>query len=265
MRRCTGGLICPAQAVERLKHFVSRAAFDIEGLGAKQVELFFGDDDLPVKTPADIFSLASRDAANPLRKLKNRDGFGEKSVANLFAAIEAKRKITLDRLIFALGIRHVGEAAAALLARHYHSWSAFESALTAATPDGVEWAELTAIDGVGDVLANSVADAFRNPAERAAIDALIAQLQVQEVAARQVADSEIAGKTIVFTGTLEKMSRAEAKARAESLGAKVAGSVSAKTDLVVAGPGAGSKAKAAEALGIRLIDEDEWLALAGRT
>ena len=265
VRRCTGGLICPAQAVERLKHFVSRAAFDIEGLGAKQVELFFGDDDLPVKTPADIFTLASRDAANPLRKLKNRDGFGEKSVANLFAAIEAKRKITLDRLIFALGIRHVGEAAAALLARHYHSWSAFESALTAATPDGVEWAELTAIDGVGDVLANSVADAFRNPAERAAIDALIAQLQVKEVATRQVADSEIAGKTIVFTGTLEKMSRAEAKARAESLGAKVAGSVSAKTDLVVAGPGAGSKAKAAEALGIRLIDEDEWLTLAGRT
>jgi DNA ligase (NAD+) len=265
VRRCTGGLICPAQAVERLKHFVSRAAFDIEGLGAKQVEMFFKDADLPVKTPADIFTLAARDAANPLKKLKNREGFGERSVTNLFAAIEAKRRIPLDRLIFALGIRHVGEAAAALLARHYHSWAAFEAAITAAAPGTDEWAELNAIDGVGEVMATSLTEAFRNPAEREAIDALVAQLQVQDVAARQNTDSEIAGKTIVFTGTLEKMSRAEAKARAESLGAKVAGSVSAKTDLVVAGPGAGSKAKAAEALGIRIIDEDEWLILAGRT
>ena len=265
VRRCTGGLICPAQAVERLKHFVSRAAFDIEGLGAKQLEMFFNDADLPVKTPADIFTLAARDAANPLKKLKNRDGFGDRSTTNLFAAIEAKRTIPLDRLIFALGIRHVGEAAAALLARHYHSWTAFETAITAAAPDSPEWAQLTAIDGVGGVLAASLTDAFRNPAERQAIDALAAELQVVDLAARQDTNSEIAGKTIVFTGILERMSRAEAKARAEELGAKVAGSVSAKTDLVVAGPGAGTKAKAAAALGIRIIDEDAWLTLAGRT
>ena len=263
VRRCTGGLICPAQAVERLKHFVSRAAFDIEGLGAKQIEMFFNDRELPVRTPADIFTIASRDAANPLKKLKNRDGFGEKSVTNLLAAIEAKRFIPLDRLIFSLGIRHVGEAAASLLARHYSTWEAFEVAITHAEPGSGDWAELTSIDGVGDVLAASLAAAFRNPAERMAIDALVTQLQVQPVYARAPVNSEVAGKTLVFTGTLEKMSRAEAKARAEALGAKVAGSVSAKTDLVIAGPGAGSKARAAVALGITVIDEDTWLALAG--
>ncbi|NJM84290.1 MAG: NAD-dependent DNA ligase LigA, partial [Tabrizicola sp.] len=182
VRRCTGGLICPAQAVERLKHFVGRAAFDIEGLGAKQVEMFFKDPDLAVKTPADIFTLAARDAANPLKKLKNRDGFGERSAANLFAAIEERRRIALDRLIFSLGIRHVGEAAAGLLARHYGNWSAFEAAATAAHPGTAEWEELTAIDGVGTILATSLTEAFRNPAERAAIDALVAGLEVLPVA-----------------------------------------------------------------------------------
>jgi DNA ligase (NAD+) len=260
VRRCTGGLICPAQAIERLKHFVSRGAFDIEGLGAKQVELFFNDLDLPVKTPADIFTLATRDAANPLRKLKNRDGFGDTSTRKLFAAIEDKRTIPLDRLIFSLGIRHAGEAAAGLLARHYGTWEAFEQALTQATDGTPEWQDLTAIDGVGATLATSLAEAFQNPAERAAIDALAAHLNIQPVKAAAT-DSPVAGKTIVFTGTLEKMTRAEAKARAESLGAKVAGSVSAKTDLLIAGPGAGSKAKAAAALGITVIDEDAWLAL----
>lgn len=264
VRRCTGGLICPAQAMERLKHFVSRGAFDIEGLGAKQVELFFKDSDLPVKTPADIFTLAARDAANGLKKLKNRDGFGETSVKKLFAAIEAKRRIPLDRLIFGLGIRHVGEAAAGLLARHYSTWAAFEAAITHATPDSREWAELISIDGVGAVLAGSLVDAFQNPAERAAIDALVAELQVQPVVARAPVDSPVAGKTVVFTGTLEKMTRAEAKARAEALGAKVAGSVSARTDLLVAGPGAGSKAKDAEKHGVTVIDEDGWLALIGQ-
>lgn len=263
VRRCTGGLICPAQAVERLKHFVSRGAFDIEGLGAKQVEMFFRDTQLPVKTPADIFTLAARDTANPLQKLKNRDGFGERSIANLFAAIEAKRHIPLDRLIFSLGIRHVGEAASALLARHYGTWVAFETAVTSAVPGSAEWAELTGIDGVGNVLATSLADAFRNPAERSAIDALAAHLTVEPVATRAPTDSPVAGLTVVFTGTLEKMTRAEAKARAEALGAKVAGAVSAKTDIVIAGPGAGSKAKDAARLGVRLIDEDGWLALIG--
>jgi DNA ligase (NAD+) len=263
VRRCTVGLICPAQAVERLKHFVSRGAFDIEGLGAKQVEMFFKDETLPVKTPADIFTLAARDAANPLQKLKNRDGFGETSAAKLFAAIEARRVIPLDRLIFSLGIRHVGEVAAGLLARHYATWEAFEAAIAKASPDSPEWQELTAINGVGAVMAQSLVDAFQNPAERAAIDALAAQLSVQPVAARGAVDSPVAGKTVVFTGTLEKMTRAEAKARAEALGAKVAGSVSAKTDLLVAGPGAGSKAKEAARLGIETIDEDAWLRLIG--
>ncbi len=263
VRRCTGGLICPAQAVENLKHFVSRGAFDIEGLGARQIEMFHADDTLPIREPADIFTLAERDAQN-LAKLKNRDGFGEKSVSKLFQAIEEKRKIQLDRLIFALGIRHVGESAAKLLARHYGNWAAFERAMTQATiGEGPEWADLTAIDGVGGVLAASVVGAFHQEAERASIDRLVAQLDVQEVARPQTEGSPVAGKTLVFTGTLEKMTRAEAKARAEALGAKVAGSVSAKTDLVIAGPGAGSKAKQAEALGIETIDEDAWLRLVG--
>ena len=266
VRRCTGGLICPAQAVERLKHFVARGAFDIEGLGAKQIEAFFNDSDLPIKTPADIFTLAARDTAQPLRKLKNRDGWGEKSVTNLVAAIEDKRQIPLNRLIFALGIRHVGDSSASLLANHYTSWATFEAAMTAAEiGSGPEWRDLTAIDGVGDVLAASLVTAFHHPAERAAIDALAAQLSVQDAVQNAPSDSPVAGKTLVFTGTLEKMSRAEAKSRAEALGAKVAGSVSATTDLVIAGPGAGSKAKAAEALGVAIIDEDAWLALIGAT
>ncbi|MFN3723109.1 MAG: NAD-dependent DNA ligase LigA [Paracoccaceae bacterium] len=265
VRRCSGGLICPAQAVERLKHFVSRPAFDIEGLGAKQVEMFFRDADLPVKTPADIFTLASRDVANGLRRLKNRDGFGETSAAKLFAAIETKRRIGLDRLIFALGIRHVGEVAAQILSRHYSTWDAFEAAATHATSGTAAWDELLSIDGVGQTLAESLTAAFQNAAERAAIDALVAQLQVQPVVWKADTGSPVAGKTVVFTGTLEKMTRAEAKARAESLGAKVAGSVSAKTDLLIAGPGAGSKLKEAAKHGVATLDEDGWLALIGDT
>jgi DNA ligase (NAD+) len=264
VRRCTGGLICPAQAVERLKHFVSRGAFDIEGLGAKQIEMFFHDTVLPVKTPADIFTIALRDENNPLQKLKNREGFGERSAGNLFAAIESRRTIPLARLIFALGIRHVGESSATLLANHYGSWAAFEAAMTQATiGQGAEWQELIAIDGVGDVLAASVVTTFHQPAERAAIDDLVAHLTVMDATPIMASDSPVAGKTIVFTGSLERMSRAEAKATAEKLGAKVAGSVSAKTDLVVAGPGAGSKAKDAARLGVEVIDEDAWLALIG--
>lgn len=263
VRRCTGGLICPAQAVERLKHFVSRGAFDIEGLGAKQIEIFFDDDSLPIREPADIFTLAERDAAN-LTKLKNRDGFGAKSVTNLFEAIDEKRKIPFNRLIFGLGIRHVGESAANLLARHYGSWQIFEDAITgAATGEGAAWDELIAIDGVGAVMATSLVTAFHHPAERASIDRLVAHLEVQDALRPATDGSPVAGKTVVFTGSLEKMSRAEAKAQAEALGAKVSGSVSAKTDLVVAGPGAGSKAKQAEALGIEMIDEDAWLRLIG--
>ena len=259
--RCTGGLICPAQAVEKLKHFVSRGAFDIDGLGNKQIEAFFSDEVLPVREPADIFTLERRDA-EALGKLKNRDGWGEKSATNLFAAINEKRNIPLNRLIFALGIRHVGESSGSLLATHYGSWAALESALNkAAAHEGTEWEDLLSIDGVGEVMAGALVDVFHSPESRAAIDRLVAELDVQDVAAVDAGDSPVAGKTVVFTGTLEQMIRAEAKARAEALGAKVAGSVSKKTDFVVAGPGAGSKAKKAADLGVDLLSEEEWLAL----
>ncbi len=261
VHRCTGGLICPAQAVERLKHFVSRAAFDIEGLGAKQIEAFYKDG--WIREPADIFTLEARFGSGP-RQLRNREGWGPKSAANLFAAIEEKRNIPLNRLIFALGIRHVGESASALLAGHYGTWAAFETAMTHASPGaGPEWEELIAINGVGAVMATSVITTFHQEAERRAIDALVAHLEVQEAPRRGSVESPVAGKTVVFTGTLERMTRAEAKARAEELGAKVAGSVSAKTDILVAGPGAGSKAKKAAELGVEVIDEDAWLALIG--
>ncbi|SDD78397.1 DNA ligase (NAD+) [Paracoccus isoporae] len=307
VRRCTGGLICPAQAIEKLRHFVSRPAFDIEGLGNKQIEAFYRDDTLPVRTPADIFTLERRDSEN-LSRLKNRDGWGETSARNLFAAIEARRQIPLARLIFALGIRHVGEVAAADLARHYGDWDSFVTEIDAAVPaaerhvaaeeavlreraqaeaegrraritatrDAVLAADpalpaaslsaydaLTGIDGIGAVVAQSLCAAFSQERERASIDALVALLEVQDAAPPATKDSDIAGKTIVFTGTLEKMTRAEAKARAESLGAKVSGSVSAKTDLLVAGPGAGSKASKAAELGVEVIDEDAWLSLIG--
>ncbi|WP_457649047.1 NAD-dependent DNA ligase LigA [Profundibacter sp.] len=263
VRRCTGGIICPAQAVEKLKHFVSRGAFDIEGLGAKQIEMFYHDEQLPIREPADIFTLQARDEAN-LTKLKNREGWGEKSAQNLFRAIEEKRKIPLDRLIYSLGIRHVGDSASSLLADHYGSWENFEAAITRATlNEGPEWDDLIGIDGVGTVMATSLITAFHQENERASIDRLIAELEPQDVVKRAVPDSPVAGKIVVFTGSLEKMTRAEAKARAEALGARVSGSVSKKTDLVVAGPGAGSKAKKAESLGVEMIDEDGWLALIG--
>ncbi|MEL6958384.1 MAG: NAD-dependent DNA ligase LigA [Pseudomonadota bacterium] len=260
VRRCTGGLICPAQAVEKLKHFVSRAAFDIEGIGAKQVEAFYEDDQLPVKEPADVFTLKARDDAN-LTKLANRDGWGETSAKNLWQAIDEKRAIPLSRLIFALGIRHVGESASNLLAQHYGTWHAFEAAMTEARiGEGPAWSDLIGIDGVGAVMAASIVTTFQQEAERASITRLVAELEPQ-AAEKPKSDSPVAGKTVVFTGTLEKMTRAEAKARAEALGAKVSGSVSAKTDLLVAGPGAGSKAKKAADLGIETLDEDGWLAL----
>ncbi len=260
VRRCTGGIICPAQAVEKLKHFVSRAAFDIEGLGAKQVEQFYQDG--WIAGPADIFTLRDQ-YGEGMQQLKNREGWGEKSANNLFDAIDDKRKIPLNKLIFALGIRHVGESGASLLAQHYGSWTAFEAAMKEASiGEGGIWDDLTGIDGVGAVMATSVITTMQQDAERASVDALVAQLDVQDAVAATL-DSPVAGKTVVFTGTLEKMSRAEAKARAESLGAKVSGSVSAKTDLLVAGPGAGSKATKAASLGVETIDEDAWLALIG--
>ncbi|MGC6527866.1 MAG: NAD-dependent DNA ligase LigA [Paracoccaceae bacterium] len=261
VRRCTGGLICPAQGVERLKHFVSRKAFDIEGLGAKQIEMFFHDDALFIKEPADIFTLRERDSQN-LAKLKNRDGWGERSATNLFDAIDDKRRIGFARLLFGLGIRHVGEAAATLIAHHYGTWENLSDAMSAIGENhGQEWEDLLSIDGVGEVMAQSLAEAFASENERGAIDRLVAHLNVEKAEKPQRSDSPVAGKTLVFTGSLEKMTRAEAKARAEQLGAKVAGSVSSKTDLLVAGPGAGSKAKKAADLGVEIIDEDGWLTM----
>ncbi len=260
VRRCTGGLICPAQAVEKLKHFVSRTAFDIDGLGAKQVEQFHGDK--WITEPADIFTLRDRYGAG-LQQLKNREGWGEKSAANLFDAIDDRRNIGLGRMIFALGIRHVGEAAANLLATHYGTWDAFSTAMRGAEEGNEAWEDLLSIDGVGAVMAGSLATTFNQEAEIASIDRLVAHLNIEEAARPDTSGSPVAGKTVVFTGTLEKMTRAEAKARAEALGAKVSGSVSAKTDLLVAGPGAGSKAKKAADLGIETIDEDGWLDLIG--
>lgn len=277
VRRCTGGLICPAQAVEKLKHFVSRLAFDIEGLGAKQVEQFYADG--WVREPADIFELENRYGSGP-QQLRNRDGWGEKSANNLFRAIADKRQIPLARLIFALGFRHVGEVAAATLARHYGTWEALTAAMDAAAAEPAvhtrnpkqrkaalaespAWADLTGIDGIGDVLTEALVTAFQQEAERASIARLTDQLDIEEADVPAATESSVAGKTVVFTGSLEKMTRAEAKARAEALGAKVSGSVSSKTDLLVAGPGAGSKAKKAADLGIETIDEDGWLALIG--
>ena len=274
VRRCTGGLVCPAQAVERLRHFVSRAAFDIEGLGAKQVEAFYADG--WVKEPADIFELRAR-YGEGLQQLKNREGWGEKSAEKLFDAIDERRRIGLARVIFSLGIRHVGEVVAADLARHFGTWEAFIGTVdraaaepAAAAPDAKArkpllaespaWAEITGIDGIGEAVAVALTKTLSQEAERASVDRLVAHLDIEPPEARATG-SPVAGKTVVFTGALEKMTRAEAKARAEALGAKVSGSVSAKTDLVVAGPGAGSKAKKAAELGIETLDEDGWLAL----
>ena len=245
-----------------MKHFVSRAVFDIEGMGAKQVEQFYRDG--WIKEPADIFTLRENYSSG-LQQLKNREGWGEKSANNLFDAIDERRKIALGRLIFGLGIRHVGEVVSNLLARHYGTWSAFETAVTeAADFSGPAWEDLIGIDGVGEVLAQSLVSTMNQPAERESIDRLIAHLDVQEAAKPQTDGSPVAGKTVVFTGTLERMTRAEAKARAEALGAKVSGSVSKKTDILIAGPGAGSKEKKAQELGIEILDEDAWLDLIGQ-
>jgi DNA ligase (NAD+) len=260
VRRCTGGLVCPAQAVERLKHFVSRNAFDIEGLGEKQVQEFFEDG--LVMSPADIFTLAARDK-RAQKKLAEREGFGETSVRNLFNAIEARRRIPLNRLIYALGIRHVGDTNAKLLARHYGSIEAFRDAVAAAGagPDSEAYQDLNAIQGVGEVVADAIVEFFKEPRNREALDRLLEQIAVDPMEQAR-GDSPVAGKTVVFTGTLEKMTREEAKAMAERLGAKVAGSVSKKTDYVVAGPGAGSKLGKAKELGVTVLSEDDWLTFA---
>jgi DNA ligase (NAD+) len=268
--RCTGGLICPAQRVERLRHFVSRHALDIEGLGITNIESFFNDG--LVQTPADIFRI-DRDA------LLARERWAETSADNLIAAIDARRAPPLDRFLFALGIRHVGEITARDIARRWTSWGAFRAMIDRGlalrgemqpalgeTPEkfadrqGKELAAIVETQGVGPEVARALFDFFAEPHNAAAVDDLLAQVTPADVV-HETRDSEVSGKTLVFTGTLETLSRDEAKAQAEALGARVAGSVSAKTDMVIAGPGAGSKLKKAEDLGITVIDEAGWAAI----
>jgi DNA ligase (NAD+) len=261
VRRCTGGLICPAQAVERLKHFCSRNAMDIEGLGDKQIEYFYAEG--LIRTPADIFTLEARDR-HASHRLKDREGYGETSVRNLFAAIAARRHVPVNRFIFALGIRHVGETNARRLARHFLSFKALRTTAEAAAGGSAEArAEIDNIEGIGEVVAEAVVDFFAEAHNETALDALLEHVTPEPMAAVE-SDSPIAGKTVVFTGSLERMTREEAKAQAERLGAKVAGSVSKKTDLVVAGPGAGTKLAKAETFGVEIISEDEWLARIGQ-
>ncbi|MEM6463484.1 MAG: NAD-dependent DNA ligase LigA [Pseudomonadota bacterium] len=261
VRRCTGGLYCPAQAIEKLKHFVSRNAFDIDGFGDKQAEAFYRDG--LVRNPVDIFTLQARDAESKTSKLQEREGWGEQSAGNLFDAIEARRSVDLHRFIYALGIRHVGEGNAKVLARVYRSARLFVDTMRlAADEEGEAWEDLVNIDGIGPVVARAIAEFFAEPHNAAIVEQLLEQVHpadAQEVAT----DTAFSGKTIVFTGALERMSRDEAKAMAERLGAKTAGSVSKKTDLVVAGPGAGSKLRKASELEIEVIDEDEWFARIG--
>ena len=274
-RRCTGGLICPAQAVERLRHFVSRQAFDIDGFGGVYIETLFEKGLL--KEPADIFRLAkkpdvlnralaerraelaaerrARDGKDDVKSAKKEADDESKLVENLVGAIDARRRIAMDRFLNALGIRHVGETNARLIARNYPSIEAFVAAMEG---EGAV-AELDEIPGIGDVLAQAIKDFFDEPHNRKVVDHLLKEVTVVPLEARKVEGSPVAGKTVVFTGTLEKMTRQEAKSRAESLGAKVSGSVSAKTDLVVAGPGAGSKLTEAQKHGVAVIDEDAWL------
>lgn len=261
IRRCTGGLICPAQATEKLKHFVSRNAFDIEGFGDKQVDAFYQDG--LVMAPADIFTLEERDK-RALTKLRNREGWGAVSAKNLFEAINARRDIDLNRFIFALGIRHVGEGNAKLLARAYGSWGAFSNAMVAAHDEaGEAWTDLNDIDGIGHIVADALVEFFAEAHNRDQLDALLEQVIPREAEKIDASGSPVAGKTVVFTGSLERMTRDEAKAMAERFGAKVSGSVSRKTDLVVAGPGAGSKLKKAQDLDVEVISEDGWFDLVG--
>jgi DNA ligase (NAD+) len=254
--RCTGEFACPYQKIEHLKLFCSRRAFDIEGLGEKQIEFFFEQE--WIKEPADIFTLPAR---NKKIKLENIEGYGETSVRNLFEAIEQRREISLDRFIYALGIRHVGETTALALARGYGSWKAFHDAgLKVAKGDKEAVAEMDALDQIGDTVIQAVAAYFGESHNRGIVERLTKEVKILD-AEKPKTDSAVVGKTVVFTGALEKMTREEAKAQAERLGAKAAGSVSKKTDFVVAGPGAGSKLAEARKLGVQVLTEDEWLKL----
>ena len=257
--RCSGEFACPFQKTEHLKHFVSRRAFDIDGLGEKQIDYFFEQG--WIKEPADIFTLEAR---NPKLKLEEIEGYGETSVRNLFAAIRARREISLERFIYSLGIRHVGETTARALARGYGTWDAFhDAALAVAKGDAETRVEMDALDQIGDTVIDAIAAYFKEPHNRGIVERLTREVRIQE-AEKPATNTVVAGKTVVFTGSLEKMTREEAKAMAERLGAKTSGSVSKKTDYVVAGPGAGSKLDKAREAGVTVLTEDEWFALVGR-
>jgi DNA ligase (NAD+) len=266
VRRCTGGLICPAQAKERLKHFVSRSAFDIEGLGEKQIELFY--DEGRIMRPADIFTLQDRDARLPPdQRLVEKKGFGAKSTENLFKAIEARRKISLDRFIYALGIRHIGETTARDLAKAFTTFEALRIASLAAARGGKgsdAYQEVDNIEGIGETVVDALVDFFSEAHNAEALDDLLKQVTPAPFVRTAAKESPVTDKTVVFTGSMEKMTRSEAKALAERLGAKVAGSVSKKTDYVIAGADAGSKLTKAREAGFTVLPEDEGLALIGR-
>lgn len=261
VRRCTGELICPAQAVENLKHFVSRNALDIDGLGDKQVTQFYAEG--RIARPADIFTLRARDA-RAMKKLKDSEGFGAVSVKKLFDAIDARREPELDRFIFALGIRHVGETTAALLAKEFGTIAAFRDTAFAAAHHEDGHSVFPEIGGIGETVRSSIMAFFANDRNVQTLDDLLVEVKPKPYVVTVSADSVVAGKTVVFTGSLEKMTRSEAKAMAERLGAKVAGSVSSQTDILVAGRGAGSKLKKAEELGVEVISEDDWFERVGR-
>jgi DNA ligase (NAD+) len=264
VRRCTGGLICPAQAKERLKHFVSRNAFDIEGLGGERIELFF--DEGRIRQPADIFTLQKRDPSHK-EPLATKKGFGAKSIDNLFKAIEARRSIALDRFIYALGIRHIGETTGRDLARAFGTVEDFRSAAEAAVKGGRDsdaYRDIDNIEGIGTTVVDALVDFFGEPHNIDAVNDLLAEIEVEPYVRPAAVASAVTGKTVVFTGTLERVTRNEAKAQAERLGAKVAGSVSKKTDYVIAGADAGSKLTKAHELGVEVLSEDDWLKLIGR-
>lgn len=265
VRRCTGGLICPAQAKERLKHFVSRLAFDIEGLGEEKIETFFADG--LIRSPADIFTLAARNGAD-FPRLEDQKGYGKRSIEKLFAAIEARRTIGLPRFLFALGIRHIGEGTSKDLAKAYGSWEAFHAAAEAAVaggPDSDAYRDIDDIEGIGTTVVDALIEFFGEAHNREVVAALLAHVTVTPFERVQAVASAVTGKTVVFTGTLEKFSRNEAKATAERLGAKVSGSVSKKTDYLVAGADAGSKLAKAREAGVTVLTEDEWLALTSQS
>jgi DNA ligase (NAD+) len=257
--RCTGEFACPFQKIEHLRLFVSRRAFDIDGLGEKQIQFFF--DEGWVKEPADIFTLPKRNAKLRLEEI---EGYGETSVRNLFASIEGRRRVSLERFIYALGMRHVGETTALALARGYGSWQAFHDAgLKVAKGDEETIAEMDALDQIGDTVIRSVAAYFGESHNRGIVERLVKELDEIIDAEKPKSNSAVSGKTVVFSGSLERMTRDEAKANAERLGAKAASSVSKKTDYLIAGPGAGSKLADAKKHGVTVLTEDEWLKLIG--